>query len=124
MRYYREEKTQAMEKIPLRKAIAVSAAVLALLAAPRTLHALEYQGRIDTRYQLKVGDNAFDNDLFQYHQLDLGIAKNLTFQWNGGIRKDLDGQINTLIVVIRSNIFHHLSAQETRGWLAWSRSRK
>jgi hypothetical protein len=53
--------------------------------------ALDLRVRVDTRYQLQAGDNALDNDVFQYHFLELPFLKWFTFGWNGGLRKDLDG---------------------------------
>ena len=58
--------------------------------------ALDLQARVDTRYQLQAGDRAVDNDLYQYHYLELPFLKFFTFSWNGGVRKDLDGTINEL----------------------------
>ena len=54
--------------------------------------ALDYQVRLDADYGLDIGDRATDNDLYQYHSLDLYFLKNFTFQWQGGVRKDLDGE--------------------------------
>ena len=54
--------------------------------------ALDYQVRLDADYDLDIGDRATDNDIYQYHSLDLYFLKNFTFQWQGGVRKDLDGE--------------------------------
>jgi hypothetical protein len=70
-------------------------AIFCLLPAPAP--ALDFHARVETRYQLQAGDNALDNDLFQYHFLELSFLKNFTFSWNGGARKDLDGEVNTLV---------------------------
>ena len=69
---------------------------LCLLLAPHPAPALDFHARVETRYQLQAGDNALDNDLFQYHFLELSFLKNFNFSWNGGVRKDLDGTVNTL----------------------------
>jgi len=58
--------------------------------------AVEYQGRIDTRYQLQTGDNATDQDIYQYHYLGLYFSDKLSFEWYGGARKDLNGTINSV----------------------------
>jgi hypothetical protein len=57
-----------------------------------TAAALDLQARVETRYQLQLGDGALDNDVFQYHFLQLPFLKSFTFGWSGGLRKDLDGQ--------------------------------
>jgi hypothetical protein len=82
------------KRVPTLFAFNVAFTFLAILSAPKPVRALEYQGRIDTRYQLQVGDNSTDNDVFQYHFFELSFLKYMTFQWNGGVRKDLDGKIN------------------------------
>ena len=78
------------------KGWAVVAALLATLAAAQPAHALDLHGRIDTRYQLQAGDDALDNEVFQYQSLDLSLLSNLSFLWDGGIRKDFNGTINTV----------------------------
>ncbi len=69
---------------------------LLLLAAasglPRPALAQELQARVETRYQLQAGDGALDNDVFQYHSLELPFLKSFTFAWSGGLRQDLDGR--------------------------------
>ena len=57
--------------------------------------ALDLQARVETRYQLQVGDGAMDNDVFLYHFLELPFLKRFTFGWNGGLRKDLDGKTDS-----------------------------
>ncbi|MBN2041339.1 MAG: hypothetical protein JW864_14965 [Spirochaetes bacterium] len=52
---------------------------------------LDYHGKIDTRYQYRGGDDEADQDIYQYHSFNLEFLKNLTFEWFGGLRKDLDG---------------------------------
>jgi len=78
------------------KGWAAAAALLAMLAAAQPAHALDLHGRIDTRYQFQGGDNAYNNEVFQYQSLDLSLLDNLSFLWNGGIRKDFNGTINRL----------------------------
>ena len=55
--------------------------------------ALDYQVRLDTDYKLDIGDGATDNDIYQYHTLGLYFLKNFSFEWYGGIRKDLGVEI-------------------------------
>jgi hypothetical protein len=55
-----------------------------------------YTGRIETRYSLEAGDNAFDHDLYNYHSLQLSFSRNLTFSWYGGIIASLSPTVNTL----------------------------
>lgn len=52
---------------------------------------LSFSGRIDTRYQFKYGDNASDNDVYQYHSFQSQLGQGWELFWFGGIRKDLDG---------------------------------
>jgi hypothetical protein len=82
------------EKVSRISALVIAFGFVTLVAAPRPSSALEYHGWVDTRYQLQFGDNAADNDIFQYHYLELSFLKNMTFLWNGGLRKDLDGKTN------------------------------
>ncbi len=56
------------------------------------VRALDYSGRIDTRYQYRTGDEEADQDVYQYHAFDLVFSKNLSFEWNGGLRYDIDGK--------------------------------
>jgi len=69
--------------------------VVLLLAAfgplSQTAAALDLQARVETRYQLQIGDGALDNDVYQYHSLQLPFLKSFSFGWSGGLRKDLDG---------------------------------
>jgi hypothetical protein len=53
--------------------------------------AFDYKGRIDTRYKLQIGDHATDNDIYQYHFLNLLLSERWRIDWYGQIRKDLDG---------------------------------
>ncbi len=74
---------------------AIAGVVLFLAAfGPRlqTAAALDLQARVETRYQLQVGDGALDNDVYQYHSLTLPFLKSFSLGWSGGLRKDLDGQ--------------------------------
>ncbi len=77
---------------------AAAAAVIALFVAAQPGSAVDFQGRIDTRYELQAGDNAFDNQVFQFHSFTLSFLSNLSLVWNGGIRKDFNNTINTVTV--------------------------
>ncbi len=70
--------------------------VLGFLGALAPAGALDYTGRIDTRYQWQTGDNAYDNDIYNYHSLELAFSKSLTFSWYGGLIASLNNRVNTL----------------------------
>ena len=65
----------------------------ALFIASNSATAFDYTGRIDTRYKLQIGDNATDNDIYQYHFFNLlpsdigiknqpaGIIQQADFLW-------------------------------------------
>jgi hypothetical protein len=76
--------------------IRIATLMLLFMAAfspqPQLAPALDLQARVETRYQLQAGDGAIDNDVFQYHSLELPFLKSFSFGWSGGLRKDLDGQ--------------------------------
>jgi hypothetical protein len=65
--------------------------VCALFILSNSAAAFEYRGRIDTRYRLQIGDNATDNDIYQYHFFNLLPSAKWSINWYGQIRKDLDG---------------------------------
>jgi hypothetical protein len=65
--------------------------VCALLIASNSATAFDYTGRIDTRYKLQIGDNATDNDIYQYHFFNLLPSERWSIEWYGQLRKDLDG---------------------------------
>jgi hypothetical protein len=69
--------------------------LLCLLGFVVPAAALDYTGRVDTRYLFRAGDNAFDNDLYNYHSLELTVFKGLTFSWYGGIIASLSPAVNT-----------------------------
>lgn len=72
--------------------ITVAFLLIFLLYAKKGVRAFDYYGRIDTRYQYRTGDEEADQDIYQYHAFDLDFSKNLSFQWNGGLRYDIDGK--------------------------------
>jgi hypothetical protein len=75
---------------------AAAVVLLGLLGFLVPAAALDFTGRIDTRYQLQAGDNAFGNDLYNYHSLQLTFFKGFTFSWCGGVIASLSPTVNTL----------------------------
>jgi len=55
-----------------------------------------WRGRIETRYVLSAGDNALDNNVYNYHSLELSFSRNLSFSWYGGVIASLNPRVNTL----------------------------
>jgi len=80
---------------PSGRAVRTVALVLGLLGALAPAGAIDFTGRIDTRYQVQAGDNAYDNDLYNYHSLDLAFTRNFTFSWYGGVIASLNDRVNT-----------------------------
>lgn len=80
--------------IPRRRPVFVAVALLGLLGALAPAGALEYTGRVDTRYVFQTGDNAFGNDVYNYHSLELSLFKGLTFSWYGGVIASLSPRFN------------------------------
>jgi hypothetical protein len=78
--------------------IGAAAMLCVFLLTPEHGTALDFQGRIDTRYQLQAGDNDSDHDIYQYHYLGLYFSEKIDFQWYGGARKDINGKRNTVPV--------------------------
>ena len=82
-------------RIPLRGTVAVVIVLLAFLGFLAPAGALDFTGRIDTRYLLQAGDNAFGNDIYNYHSLELSFFKDFTFSWYGGVIASLNDRVNT-----------------------------
>jgi hypothetical protein len=75
--------------------VAAVIVLLGLLGVLTPAGALDYTGRIDTRYLFRAGDNAFGNDIYNYHSLELSVLKNFTFSWYGGVIAALNPTVNT-----------------------------
>jgi hypothetical protein len=86
------------KSIPRRGHVAVAIVLLGLLGVLAPAGALDYTGRIDTRYRLQMGDNAIKNDIYNYHFLELTFLKNFTFSWYGGVIASLNERVNILSV--------------------------
>lgn len=82
--------------IPRRGLVAFAIVLLGLLGVLAPVGALDYTGRIDTRYRFQMGDNAFGNNIYNYHSLELSLEKNFTFSWYGGVIASLNDKVNTL----------------------------
>jgi hypothetical protein len=82
--------------IPQRGAVGVAIVLLGLLGVFTPAGAVDFTGSVETRYLFQAGDNAFDNDVYNYHSLELSFSKNLTFSWYGGVIASLDDRVNTL----------------------------
>lgn len=81
---------------PPRGAMAAALVLLGLLGVVAPAGALDFTGRIDTRYTLQAGDYAFENDIYNYHSLDLAFSRNFTFSWYGGVIASLSPRVNTI----------------------------
>jgi hypothetical protein len=96
---YQREKTidaPSREPIPRRGPVATAIVLLGLLGVLAPAGALDFTGRTDTRYVFQTGDNAFDNDIYNYHSLELTFSKNFTFSWYGGVIASLSPRVNTI----------------------------
>lgn len=82
--------------IPRRSPVAVAVVLLGLLGVLAPAGALDYTGRVDTRFLFQAGDVAVDNDLYNYHSLELSFFKGLTFSWYGGVIVSLTPRVNSL----------------------------
>jgi hypothetical protein len=80
--------------IPLRRIVAAGIALLGFLLLLAPAGALDYTGRIDTRYLFRAGDNAYGSDLYNYHSLELTLLKGLTLSWYGGVIASLNDTVN------------------------------
>ena len=81
---------------PHRAAVAAVIILLGLFGIVVPAGALDFTGRIDTRYVLQTGDYALDNDIYNYHSLELTFFKNFTFSWYGGLIASLSPRVNTI----------------------------
>ncbi len=63
-----------------------------VLFIKKGVRAMDYGGRIDTQYQYRTGDDEADQDVYQFHAFELSFSKDLSFEWNGGLRYDIDGK--------------------------------
>jgi hypothetical protein len=91
---------QARRKPVLRRSsLAVALVLLGLLGVLVPAGALDYTGRIDTRYLFRAGDNAFGNNVYNYHSLELSLFTGLTFSWYGGVIASLNPTVNSYGVV-------------------------
>ena len=94
MQHQREKTIVRPARIPLRGTVAVVIALLAFLAFLAPAGALDYTGRVDTRYLLQTGDNAYGNDIYNYHSLELSFLKGFTFSWYGGVIASLNDRVS------------------------------
>ena len=83
-------------KIPRRGTLAAAIVLIGLLGFLAPACAIDFTGRIDTRYQLQAGDNAIDNDIYNYHSLVVSFSQNFSFSWYGGVIASLNDRVNTL----------------------------
>ncbi len=91
------EKTLGRRKQVLHRTYAAAAIMLVgFLGFLVPAGAIDVTGRIDTRYQFQAGDNAFDNDIFNYHSLQLSFSRYWTFSWYGGVIASVSDRVNTL----------------------------
>lgn len=58
---------------------------------PRIVYGLDYNIRVDSRFQMQFGDNAEDKNFLQTHILRVNFSPEVSFHWTGVLRKDLDG---------------------------------
>ncbi|MGO9309044.1 MAG: hypothetical protein ACLQDL_08485 [Spirochaetia bacterium] len=76
--------------------VVFSAVLIGLFGALAPAAALDYTGRVDTRFLFQAGDNAVDNDLYNYHSLEMTFSKGLTFSWYGGVIASLTPRVDSL----------------------------
>ncbi|MDH5716570.1 MAG: hypothetical protein OEZ22_02905 [Spirochaetia bacterium] len=76
----------------MKKLFIMKFSVLFFILLSQNIFSLSYNGRIDTSYKLKYGDNAFDHDIFQYYGINSNFNGELSFVASGVLRKDIDGK--------------------------------
>ncbi len=88
----------AINLIHLISSINIRILIILLFCSP-AISAVDFNGRIDTRYQFRFGDWSVDNDLLQYHFFDVRLSEAFSIEWYGVLKKDLDKKIEDVYVL-------------------------